>query len=454
MNRLLWKIFIPVILAMASMVLISTLLVIGFTVRVAQDTNHNVPQLYEEAKDVLLEQGEAGLKEWLNDNKESLLGARIFIVDADNQDLLMRIVPPREQMIPGLNRRVRSHLRTDDRAERHFTRRTGRYPYLVASSGERYRFSLARPAGGFIGLLRSQEIIWPVLLVMILTSVLVSALIASRISKPVQRLRQGAQRFAQGHLSERVAPDFVKRKDEIGALARDFDVMAERISGLMGNQQRLLRDVSHELRSPLARLTVALGLAEQRGDDAVKPELKRIETEANLLNEMIGKILSLVRLNNLSIDNSSLQWENMDLVITLRNLILNANYEGQEKSVSVDLQAPESVNIKAVPHLLTSALENILRNAVKYSEPNSQIKCELKIDSGKILLSVSNKGIGVDAEDLEKIFEPFYRASEVREHQQGTGGIGLAIAKGAVKLHGGSIRAENIEGGFRVVIEL
>ena len=128
MNRLLWKIFIPVILAMASMVLISVLLVIGFTARVAQDTNHNVPQLYEEAKDVLLEKNETGLIEWLNENKESLLGARIFIVDRNDKDILQRSIPPREQMIPGLNRRIRSQLEPSERMERQFSRRTGRYP--------------------------------------------------------------------------------------------------------------------------------------------------------------------------------------------------------------------------------------------------------------------------------------------------------------------------------------
>jgi len=467
MKSLRWKIFIPVLLAMIGLVLVSLLLLSSFTSHINQIAQQLVPQLYEEAKDDLLDSGRAGLVAWLEKNKNNIKGMRIFIIDDSGKDLLNRALPSVNEVIRGQNREFRgprgrpprggsgrgSELR-EGRADDGRPRRSGRYPFLRTGDGQAYRFQLARPTGGFLGMLKAQRMFLPILFSMILLSALVSALIARRISQPIQRLRQGAQSFANGHLSERVSVEFSNRSDEIGDLARDFDVMAEKISGLVDSQQRLLRDVSHELRSPLARLQVALGLAEKRSGDQIKPELARIESEANLLNAMIGKILSLVRLNNLSIDNASLQWETINLVSMLKRLCADANYEAQEKSVRVNLQAPENLNIKVVPHLLSSAIENVLRNAVKYAPLNSEVKCVLTQDHGGVNIAIFDQGAGVSDAELEKIFEPFYRVSDAREHQQGSGGIGLAIAKRVLVLHQGSIEAFNTESGFVIKMRI
>ena len=471
MKGIVWKIFLPVLLAMASLVFLSLILLANFGSRISQNAQQNIPQQYEEAKDVLLESGEAGLKNWLNNNK-SIGGLRIFIIDRNENDLLNRTLPPPHELIRGMNRDFRNRAndrtvrkpvegprsRTDRDATKPIEgprsrtdRRTGRYP-MLRSDKQSYRFLLARPAGGIVGVLKSQRTFLPILIGMLLLSALVSALIAKKISQPIQKLRHGVQRISSGDLKAKISSDLSHRQDEIGDLANDFDEMTEKLSSLLSTQQKLLRDVSHELRSPLARLQVALGLAEKRSGAEISPELQRIETEANTLNEMIGKILSLVRLNNLSIDNSSLQFEEIDLVGLLKSLVANADYEGQEKSVKVDFTSPSSHIVKAVPNLLSSAIENVLRNAVKYATDNSEVNCNLEQVDNKLLLSISNSGINVPEDELDKIFEPFYRVSKTREHQQGSGGIGLAIARQAVEIHAGTIKAENLDKGLRVTM--
>ncbi len=458
MKGIVWKIFLPVLLAMAGLVFLSLVLLANFGARGHESAQQLVPQLYEEAKDVLLEGGEEGLKKWFSKNK-AVAGLRIFIIDSNEKDILDRALPSPHEFIRGMNSEIRNDStnraepRNESRPRNKADRRTGRYPFLNSGT-QRYRFVLARPAGGIVGVLKSQRTFFPILLSMILLSALVSALIARKISQPIQKLRHGVQRISSGDLQAKISNDLSNRQDEIGDLANDFDEMTEKLSSLLSTQQKLLRDVSHELRSPLARLQVALGLAEKRSEEGLTPELQRIETEANTLNEMIGKILSLVRLNNLSIDNSSLQFEEVDLVGLLKPLVENATYEGQEKSVTVDLISPNALSLKAVPNLLSSAIENVLRNAVKYSVDNSAVECKLEQVDTKMSLSISNTGINVLEDELDKIFEPFYRASKTREHQQGSGGIGLAIAKQAIELHGGTIKAENLVNGLQVTITL
>jgi len=306
MKGIVWKLFIPVLLAMASLIFVSLLLLVNFSSRVSQNMQQLVPQLYEEAKDVFLQSGKNDLIKWLDENK-SIDGLRIFIVDNREKDLLSRVLPPPNELIKGMNRNFREGVRNRGK------RRTGRYPFLRDNS-ETYRFILARPAGGVLGLLKSQKTFLPILLSMLLLSALLSALIARKISQPIQELRKGVQRISSGDLQAKISPDLSLRKDELGALANDFDEMTAKLKSLLSTQQTLLRDISHELRSPLARLQVALGLAEKRSGGEVRLELQRIEKESNTLNMMIGEILSLVRLNNFSIDSSELNFEELDLV--------------------------------------------------------------------------------------------------------------------------------------------
>ncbi len=281
---------------------------------------------------------------------------------------------------------------------------------------------------------------------------LVCFFLARSFAAPIGRLRHATRQFATGDLSIRVG-DQVKRKDEIGGLAKDFDHMAERIEALVGAQQRLLRDISHELRSPLARLGVALELARQEDKPDVRQKaLARIELEAERMNEMIGQLLSLTRLES---GARELQRQEFDLAELLANLVHDADYEAKNRGCRVQMTGNGPLLFTGSEELLARALENVIRNAVKYTADSSSITVELVHLEQDIAIRILDQGPGVPEEALAKLFEPFYRVADARDRQSGGTGIGLAIAERSVTLHGGSIRAENHPaGGLLVEIHL
>ncbi len=276
--------------------------------------------------------------------------------------------------------------------------------------------------------------------------------LARSFAAPIARLRQATQQLAAGDLSTRVG-ERVKGKNEIAGLARDFDNMAGKIEDLVSSQQRLLRDISHELRSPLARLGVALELARQENNpESQQRALERIELEAERMNEMIGQLLSLTRLES---DSSELQRKEFDLTELLEELVQDAAFEAKNRGCNVLLEAQQAVSCFGSPELLARALENVIRNAVKYTIDNSCINVSLQAKQDEIHISICDQGPGVPKDALNKLFEPFYRVADARDRQSGGTGIGLAIAERAVKLHGGSIYADNLrEGGLEVKIVL
>lgn len=289
------------------------------------------------------------------------------------------------------------------------------------------------------------------LLVLLGVSAVVCYWLARSFAAPIGRLRQATRQFASGDLSIRVG-DQVRGKNEIGGLARDFDHMAERIEDLVGAQQRLLRDISHELRSPLARLGVALELARQEGNPEVRQKaLQRIELEAERMNEMIGQLLSLTRLES---GANELPRQEFDLAELLIHLVADANYEAKNRDCQVALVGNGPLLMTGSEELLARALENVIRNAVKYTDDNSSVAVELTAEQG-IDIRILDQGPGVPEEALDKLFEPFYRVADARDRQSGGTGIGLAIAERAVKLHGGTIKAKNRDaGGLAVEIHL
>jgi len=471
MKKIFWKIFLPVLLAMVTLIIVGVFIVVNYSGKQLEDIQRQVPEIYEQAKETLLVGNESDLINWLEKINKEVTNAEIFIVNHENREILNRSVPSRSDLIR--NRDLRRERNAWNADQRKGTRRRGeprsaferpsnrrdRFPFLFSNNGAEFRIIFSRPKRGLRSLARSQSFFFPILLTILALSGLVSWLLARNISQPVQRLRLGVQRIAQGNLHDNVALDLKNRQDEIGKLANDFDQMAKHISQLLASQQHLLRDVSHELRSPLARLQVALGLAEMRlqklaGAEMIQPELNQIETEVNTLNTMIGKLLSLVNIKSLNIDKSELKWQEKNLVAILDSTIQNANYEAQNKQVTVKLSAPSESRINLLPDLMRSALDNIIRNAIRHASKNSTVIVSLESHATHHLIQISNQGERVPVEALEKIFEPFYRVSQVREHLQGTGGIGLAIAKQAVKLHNGKIWAENMEQGFCVSIQI
>ena len=272
-------------------------------------------------------------------------------------------------------------------------------------------------------------------------------LLALSLTAPIRKLREATQRFAAGDLSTRVGGE-IPGRGEFADLGRDFDRMAERIQGLMTGQQQLLRDVSHELRSPLARLNVALELARQRAGEPASGALDRIEREAERLNEMIGELLSLHQLESSIRELPQLPVELQSLV---QAVVEDAAFEAAKLQRSVVLVEAVPIVTRGSAELLRRAVENVVRNAVHYTADGTVVEVVLRQQDEGALLRVRDHGPGVPAAALEKIFQPFYRVGDARDRSSGGTGIGLAIAERAVRLHGGRVRAVNAPAGGLVV---
>jgi two-component system sensor histidine kinase CpxA len=295
------------------------------------------------------------------------------------------------------------------------------------------------------------------LIILVITSGLVCYLLSWYLTKPIVRLRTAARQLAAGDLSTRTGAPATARNDEVAGLMRDFDAMAERIETLLKAQSRLLNDISHELRSPLARLNVALGLARQRGGVEGNDMLDRIELEASRLNELIGRILTLARLE----DGEQLVPQTP---VALDEIVLSvtedAEFEAQARHCHVRTSIPEGDwKVRGNASLLHSAVENVVRNAIRYTQEGTSVDVELtsevRAGSQEAVLRVTDAGPGVPPDALEKLFQPFYRLDDARGRQTGGVGLGLAITERAVRFHGGKITVHNRQDkGLMVEIRL
>jgi signal transduction histidine kinase len=278
--------------------------------------------------------------------------------------------------------------------------------------------------------------------------------LAKHLTSPVAKLRAATQELANGNLSVRVSPALGNRRDELASLANDFDEMAEKIQSLIESQRRLLGDISHELRSPLARLNVALELARQRSGAEATSALERIQREAEILNEMIGQLLALTRLES---GAEEIQKTLFDLEPLVREVVRDADFEARARNRSVRLNVSEPAVIEGIPNLIRRAIENVVRNAVHYTAAGTEVEINLSTASNakdlssdkpeSVIIIVRDHGPGVPNEALAQIFRPFYRVDEARDREAGGVGLGLAIAERAVRLHGGTLEAKNAAGG-------
>lgn len=299
------------------------------------------------------------------------------------------------------------------------------------------------------------------LLLRVLAAVLAAGalcyLLARYIVTPVIRLREVTRQVTEGDLSARVGPHLGRRRDELAAMGHDFDEMASRVETLVGAQARLLRDISHELRSPLARLSVALDLARKRAGAAAAGDLDRIEREAKRLNEMIGQLLTLSRWES---DGNGARLETFDLAEIVRDVSADADFEAQARGCSVVVEECEECEVRGTQALLRSAVENVVRNAVRYTPEGTAVRISLKCGEGsgarrEAVVAVRDEGAGVPEEALADIFRPFYRIDHSRTRETGGTGLGLAITERAVRLHGGTVTAANHpDGGLLVELRL
>ena len=282
--------------------------------------------------------------------------------------------------------------------------------------------------------------------------------LARHLTSPVAKLRAATHELARGNLSARVGPSLGRRRDELAALGADFDLMAEKIESLLNAQRRLLGDISHELRSPLARLSVALELARQRSGPEAISALERIQREAENLNEMIGQLLAITRLEG---DAQALRKTEIDLQRLLTEVAEDADFEARSRNRRVKVTHCDPCTIAGTEDLVRRAIENIVRNAVQYTGDGTEVQIDLRCAPAAektnqlAVITVRDHGAGVPEDSLGKIFQPFYRVDEARDRESGGAGLGLSIAERAVKLHGGRVAAANaIDGGLVVTISL
>lgn len=282
----------------------------------------------------------------------------------------------------------------------------------------------------------------------VLVVIFVAWLAARWLTGPINRLRSASLELASGDLDTRVDSSVSTRRDELGELARDFDNMAQQINALISSNQRLIRDISHELRTPLARLHVALELAK----DTNNPDyLDRIGKDAQQIDAMLADILTLSRLDL----GESSNFEKLSLDQLLCDLIDDAQFEAQGKNVTVGCTAEPDIVVCGSPALLSSAIENVVRNAIRYTPEDGQIKVSLTLSNKQAIVTIADNGPGVPEDELANIFRPFHRVGSSRDRQSGGHGVGLAICAAAITNHNGKVTAANGQnGGLIVTISL
>ncbi len=311
-------------------------------------------------------------------------------------------------------------------------------PFFVRLNGQPLVLYQQQPRPdrpGMLGLAQLPELTIPLLF--LLVSALASIGLALTITRPLRQLQQQSLQFASGDLTSRVQ-QAAARNDEIGELARGFNTMASQIGALLQNQQRLLRDISHELRSPLTRAQLAIALEQRQGGGS---QLPRLSQELDKIDSMLDELLTFSRLDA---GQYQLQLQDLDLTELLEEIIQVNQLEASQKQQQIQLEAPPQCWLQADSRLLARAVENVLRNAIKYSPTGSVIRLQLQIDAGQLQLCVCDQGPGIPESALQAIFEPFYRVSDARTAGAGGTGLGLAIAAQAMKQHQGQITAQNI----------
>jgi two-component system OmpR family sensor kinase len=367
----------------------------------------------------------------------------LLAVDEGGRDLLGRAVPA-----AALDRARRLVAEDGEpEAARRVSLADGRSYLLFVPEKDPGAFPLLRPRGA------PPSPLLP-LAIGTLASLGFGALLAWYVARPIRHLREAFAALSEGRLETRVAPLIGRRRDEVADLGRDFDGMAQRLQALIAAQRSLLHDVSHELRSPLARLQAAIGLLRQN-PQRLDASLERIEQEAERLDELVGELLTLSRLEAGGAARPLERRERVDLVDLVASITADAHFEAEASRRAVVFSGEGELPADARVELLHRAVENVVRNAVKFTAEGTAVEVSVaRSPSGDAaLVTVADRGPGVSPAELESIFEPFYRGAGA---PPGPGfGLGLAIARRAVEAHGGRVRARNRPvGGLQVEIEL
>ncbi|NHN37479.1 HAMP domain-containing protein [Pseudomaricurvus alcaniphilus] len=370
-----------------------------------------------------------------------------YIIDDNGNDLLDRDIPASvKQFLPQINSSapsLRSIQGQDSMFGRHFT----------LSDGAQLRLVVISPHDAFLRWMLYFNNFWHILLLSVIISGAACFYLARFITRDIQKLKEATQQIARGNWDTRVAEEFCNRPGEMAELGRAFDNMVVKLQRTMEEQRRLIKDVSHELRTPLARLQVALAIAQQRANSEITGELDRIKRSADYLNDVISNILSLPLT-----DQDSWELDDVVEICSLVSVIIEVS-ESDLKTKNISLIRKDDLKealIQTRSTTLASVFDNVLRNAIRYTPQNSTINvCMSRTANGYCRITIADRGPGIDPKHLDAIFEPFFRTDEARCRTKGGYGLGLAIAKRTVELHGGTIKAEiNRAGGLSVIITL
>lgn len=411
-----------------------------------QSVSIDTEQLAEEASARLLVGGLPAVHDWIDEAERRHRDRRIFVVDQTGEDI-------RKRKLPQTYRSYANRLRNagflgKDGATSRRDDPLLLTPLFTDRDGTVYTIMVSPPI--WSNLLFGSNVRVALLMFALVISGVACWWLARYLSKPVERLQSSARSLAAGNMEARVGEEFSRRRDELGVLARDFDTMADHVRNLIASKENLLRAMSHELRSPLARLQVACGLA-RRPDADIGRQLDRIERESERLDALIGQMLQLSHLRAVP----AVLREPVDLTILVDEVVEDARLEACAADKSVDWAAGEALVVEGDHDLLRSAIENVLRNAVRFTRRGTSVTVTAVHDRDQALIAIEDRGPGVPEAELERIFEPFYRVAESRDRDSGGSGLGLAITARIVSLYGGDVRARKArEGGLRAEIRL
>jgi two-component system, OmpR family, sensor kinase len=454
MNSIFLRIFLSFWLAMGLIVVAGIALTEYFAMeRVRTIQVVDASDVADSALIALKKGGLPALQEWTRETWESeyRLGMRTYVIDMHGVDILHR------PLLDRIERRVRRMgalgflADADGNPPPLIPDPLRATPQIVGPDGAVYTFLFGYRSWSPLGVLGPARENLIRLIIALGVSAMISWWLARYLSKPVTSLQASTRALAAGHLDTRVAPDIAQRSDELGVLARDFDRMAERLRQLLAAKEQLLRYVSHELRSPLARLRVALSLARRDGAD-ISREMDRMERETERLDTMIGQIL---RLSSLATDDPNLGRQRIELGHLLSEVVDDARLEARADNKTVEFTPAVHAEVLGNHELLRSAIENVIRNAIRFTDNASKIDVGLEIRARQAVVTIRDQGCGVPETELEKIFEPFHRVPGANDRGSTGGGLGLTIAARVVTVYGGRVHARNApDKGLIVEIEL
>jgi two-component system OmpR family sensor kinase len=430
--------------------------------------NIDAGEMLNGATAALRDGGVPELKTWLGNITGEHPDLDIYVVDGSGSDILQRQLPEHIVQWLALDGRTPSAKEGSNNARywpygydwapggvtaSHYPSFNRSHllanPKIVAPDGTVLTLLVAWFGGTPIDVLGADGITIPLLLIALGISAATCWWLARHISGPVAKLQSVARTFSAGDLDARVDGQFCRRRDELGILARDFNKMAASLQAQIVSKQMLLRDISHELRSPLTRLRVALGLA-QRDDGRLGVQLERMERDIERLDALIGETLQLSRLSG---GELTFPRESVELGHLVNDVMDDARFEANAVGKYISRSSISDVSALGNFELLRRAVDNVIRNAIRFAPVGSNVEVSTRISDGRAIVAVRDHGPGVPESDLVRIFEAFYRVTDSRDREAGGAGLGLAITARIMALHGGDAKARNaVDGGL--IVEL